>query len=58
MTRKEIELAALLFRKSYYDGDTAGIRLLKAKRALSAAKVFYEEANKKRKQSFLKRLFK
>lgn len=58
MTREEIELAALLFRKSYYDGDMPDIRRLKAKSALSAAKVFYEEANKKRKQSFLKRLFK
>lgn len=57
MTRKEIELAALLFRKSYYDGDMAGIRRLKAKSALSAAKVFYEEANKKSKQSFFKRIF-
>lgn len=58
MTRKEIELAALLFRKSYYDGDMTDIERKKAICALSAARAFYEEANKKRKQSFLKRLFK
>lgn len=58
MTRKEIELAALLFRKSYYDGDMPEIERKKAILALSAAQAFYEEANKKRKQSFFERLFK
>lgn len=57
MTRKEIELAALLFRKSYYDGDMPDIERKKAMRALSAARAFYEEANKQRKQSFFKRIF-
>lgn len=57
MTRKEIELAALLFRKSYYDGDMPDIERKKAMLALSAARAFYEEANKQRKQSFFKRIF-